>query len=98
MEGDFESIANKILQIDDVMRQVGLVNDKGELVNSMMKGGKTPLLENKKLAEISHDLYVIKSIHEKEFSNRFEITAKGIRTQILFLSYRQFCSFSEFFR
>ena len=64
MEEDFESIANKILQIDDVMRQVGLVNDKGELVNTMMKEGKTPQLENKKLAKISHDLYVIKSIHD----------------------------------
>lgn len=58
-----EDIVDKLLAMDDSMRHVGLVNDKGYVIMSKMKENKIAIHNQEQKIRISHDLNLARQMH-----------------------------------
>ncbi len=61
---DFEKIAEEILAVDDVVRYVGVVDNRGRLSYSKLKEGKKSLKTQKEEEVFAADLSVMKLMQE----------------------------------
>ena len=56
----FKNIADKILAVDDSIRYVGIIGEKGNILHGEMKEGKKLLVSQKEQEVLSADLSVMK--------------------------------------
>ncbi len=56
----FKNIADKILALDDAIRYVGIIGEKGNILHGEIREGKKILLDQKELEVLSADLSVMK--------------------------------------
>ena len=56
----FKNIADKILAVDDAIRYVGIIGEKGNILHGEIKEGKKILLSQKEEEVLSADLSVMK--------------------------------------
>jgi len=56
----FKKIADKILAVDDAIRYVGVIGEKGNVLHGEIKEGKKILLSQKEQEVLSADLSVMK--------------------------------------
>lgn len=59
---DFTKIANEILSVDDAMRYVVVVADKGKIIYQQKKEGKTAFTTDKETEVLSSDLSVMQTM------------------------------------
>lgn len=57
---DFKKIADEIIAVDDAMRYVGIIGEKGKIYHGQMKEGKKLLTTQKEQEVLSADLSVMK--------------------------------------
>lgn len=56
----FKKVADKILAVDDAIRYVGVIGEKGNILHGEIKEGKKILLSQKEQEVLSADLSVMK--------------------------------------
>lgn len=56
----FKKVADKILAVDDAIRYVGVIDEKGNILHGEIKEGKKILLSQKEQEVLSADLSVMK--------------------------------------
>lgn len=56
----FKNIADKILAVDDAIRYVGIIGEKGNILHGEMKEGKKLLVSQREQEVLSADLSVMK--------------------------------------
>lgn len=59
---DFTKMADEILSVDDSMRYVVVVADKGKIIYQQKKEGKKPLITDRETEVLSSDLSVMQTM------------------------------------